>query len=61
MELVLNTQDLDQLDKIIQETPFKYSYPLFQFLRTKIQQQQKENSKQENSNSLDNLNKNDNG
>jgi hypothetical protein len=36
MILELNDNDLKKIDSIIQETPFKYSYPLFQFFTQKI-------------------------
>jgi hypothetical protein len=41
MELVLTEKDLEQIDKLIQETPFKYAFPLFQFLRSKVEQAQR--------------------
>jgi hypothetical protein len=38
MEIVLNNKDLQQLDKLIQDMPFKYGYPLFLILTKKIEE-----------------------
>lgn len=46
MNLVLSAQDVEQLDKFVQEIPFKHAFPLFQFLRGKLQQQAEEEAKQ---------------
>jgi hypothetical protein len=40
MQIVLENKDLEVIDKLIQETPFKYAQPLFQFFSQKIQQAQ---------------------
>lgn len=46
MQLILNEQDIEQLNSMIKKTPFEFAYPLFQFFRNKIsQQEQKDNTK----------------
>ena len=36
MNLEFTEQDLAKLNDLIQNTPFKYAYPFFQFFQTKI-------------------------
>lgn len=38
MEVVLTAEDLDKLNKLIQKTPFEYSFPFFQILRAKVEE-----------------------
>lgn len=39
MALILENSDLEQLQTILNEIPFKYAYGLFQFLTKKVQEQ----------------------
>lgn len=39
MALVLENNDLEQLQTILNEIPFKYAYGLFQFFTKKVQEQ----------------------
>jgi hypothetical protein len=38
--VILTQQDLAQFDKLIADIPFKQAYPIFNFLRTKVQEAQ---------------------
>lgn len=39
MQVVLTNEDLTKLDEIIQNTPFKYAAPFFQFFQAKLQEE----------------------
>jgi hypothetical protein len=39
MDLILTKQDLGELDIMIKRTPFEYAYPIWLFLRDKLNQQ----------------------
>jgi hypothetical protein len=41
MNIDFTQEDFRKIDEIIQVTPFKYSYPLFQFFQAKISEAQK--------------------
>lgn len=46
MSITLTNEDLQQIDKLLQELPFKHAYPIFQFLRSKVEQEyQRQSSK----------------
>lgn len=36
MNIEFSQQDLTKLDELIQATPFKYAFPLFQFFQSKV-------------------------
>lgn len=36
MNITLTNEDFTKIDSMIQDMPFKYAYPLFQFFTTKI-------------------------
>lgn len=36
----LNQQDLDKINNMILDMPFRYGYPLFQLLKTKLNEKQ---------------------
>ena len=41
MQIVLTTEDLAKLDELIQNTPFKFAAPFFQFFQGKLAEIQK--------------------
>lgn len=41
--VTLNQQDLEKINQMILKTPFEFAYPLFQFFRNKVNEQNKTN------------------
>jgi hypothetical protein len=40
MNIEFTQQDLQKLDELIQQTPFKYALPFFQFFQVKVKETQ---------------------